>query len=198
MELRKTLKKRIGVLTRLKHLVPKESLKLAAEAIFTSKIRYGIATYLRPKLKAEDEGNQILKELTTLQNDMLRVITGKKLSDHETIANLRRKTGTMSVNQICIYHIMLETYGIVNLKSSTVLKDMMIRKIPKNKSAILRSEKIENMLQIPMNEGRNNGFNFYATSAWNKYQNWQKQENSTQLASQQKHSMREECTLRSA
>ena len=54
------------------------------------------------------------------------------------------------------------------------------------------------MLQIPMNEGRNNGFNFYATSAWNKYQNWQKQENSTQLASQQKHSMREECTLRSA
>ena len=102
----------------------------------------------------------------------------------------------MSVNQICIYHIMLETYGIVNLKSSTVLKDMMIRKIPKNKSAILRSEKIENMLQIPMNEGRNNGFNFYATSAWNKYQNWQKQENSTQLASQQKHSMREECTLK--
>ena len=122
LDLRKTLKKRIGVLTRLKHLVPKESLKMAAEAIFTSKIRYGIATYLRPKLQAEDESNHILKELTTLQNDMLRVITGKKLSDHESIANLRRTTGTMSVTQICVYHIMLETYGIVNLNSSPVLK----------------------------------------------------------------------------
>ena len=71
-----------------------------------------MATYLRPKLKIEDEGNKTLKELTILQNEMLRVITGKKLSDHETIESLRRKTKTMSVNQICIYHIMLETYGL--------------------------------------------------------------------------------------
>ena len=76
-ELKKTLKKRIGVLTRLKHLVPKESLKMAAEAIFTSKLRYGIATYLRPKLRQNEEGNKTLKELTVLQNDMLRVISGK-------------------------------------------------------------------------------------------------------------------------
>lgn len=196
MDLRKTLKQRIGVLTRLKHLVPKESLKMAAEAIFTSKIRYGIATYLRPKLKAEDESNQILKELTTLQNDMLRVITGKKLSDHETIASLRRTTGTMSVNQICVYHIMLETYGIVNLKSSTVLEDMITKKIPKNKSAILRSAKDENMLQIPVNEGRNNAFNYYAAKAWNKYQDWRKIEVSKKLINQQKTSWIEECRLR--
>ena len=79
LELKKTLRKRIGVLTRLRHLVPKHSLKMAADAIFTSKLRYGIATYLRPKLKIEDEGNKTLKELTILQNEMLRVITGKKL-----------------------------------------------------------------------------------------------------------------------
>ena len=125
LELKKTLRKRIGVLTRLRHLVPKKSLKMAADAIFTSKLRYGIATYMRPKLKIEDEGNKTLKELTILQNEMLRVITGKKLSDHETLENLRRKTKTMSVNQICIYHIMLETYGIVNLKSSPVLENMI-------------------------------------------------------------------------
>ena len=77
LDLKKTLRKRIGVLTRLRHLVPKQSLKMAADAIFTSKLRYGIATYLRPKLKIEDESNKTLKELTVLQNVMLRVITGK-------------------------------------------------------------------------------------------------------------------------
>ena len=117
------------MLTRLRHLIPKKSLKMAAEAIFTSKLRFGIATYLRPKIKRDDESNQNLNELTKIQNDMLRVITGKKLSDHVTLENLRRTTRTMSVNQLCIYHIMLETYGIVNLKSSTVLRKMLTKKI---------------------------------------------------------------------
>lgn len=90
--------------------------------------------------------NKTLKELTILQNEMLRVITGKKLSDHATIESLRRKTKTMSVNQICIYHIMLETYGIVNFKSSPLLENM-IRKRPSEKIETLRNAK---MLQIPV------------------------------------------------
>ena len=191
LELKKTLRKRIGVLTRLRHLVPKHSLKMAADAIFTSKLRYGIATYLRPKLKIEDEGNKTLKELTILQNEMLRVITGKKLSDHATIESLRRKTKTMSVNQICIYHIMLETYGIVNLKSSPLLENM-IRKRPSEKIETLRNAK---MLQIPVNQGRNNAFNFYAASAWNQFQKWLIDENINQTTRRQ-HSLQEECALR--
>ena len=192
LDLKKTLRKRIGVLTRLRHLVPKQSLKMAADAIFTSKLRYGIATYLRPKLKIEDESNKTLKELTVLQNEMLRVITGKKLSDHETIESLRRNTKTMSVNQICIYHIMLETYGIVNLKSSPVLENM-IKKSPNEKIETLRNAK---MLQIPVNQGRNNAFNFYAASAWNQFQKWLIDENNKQTPRRQQ-SLREECVLRS-
>ena len=164
---------------------------MAADAIFTSKLRYGIATYLRPKLKIEDEGNKTLKELTILQNEMLRVITGKKLSDHETIESLRRKTKTMSVNQICIYHIMLETYGIVNLKSSPLLENM-IRKRPSEKIETLRNAK---MLQIPVNQGRNNAFDFYAASAWNQFQKWLIDTNIKQTPRRQ-HSLREECALR--
>ena len=53
---------------------------MAADAIFTSKLRYGIATYMRPKLKIEDEGNKTLKELTILQNEMLRVIMTNSVS----------------------------------------------------------------------------------------------------------------------
>ena len=123
---------------------------------------------------------------------MLRVITGKKLSDHETIESLRRNTKTMSVNQICIYHIMLETYGIVNLKSSPVLENM-IKKSPNEKLETLRNAK---MLQIPVNQGRNNAFNFYAASAWNQFQKWLIDENNKQTPRRQQ-SLREECVLRS-
>ena len=84
-ELKKKLKQRIGLLKRLRHVIPKNVLRLAAEAIFTSKLRYGIASYLCPKLKDEPGSNATLKELTVIQNDMLRAITGKKLSDHKTL-----------------------------------------------------------------------------------------------------------------
>ena len=218
-ELKKTLKKRIGVLTRLKHLVPKESLRMAAEAIFTSKLRYGIATYLRPKLRKNDEGNKTLKELTVLQNDMLRVITGKKLSDQATIESLRKKTRAMSVNQLCVYHIMIETFGIVTLNSSKVLGKMLEKRQPGTQGVVLRSAHNEKSLHIPVNEGRNNPFNFYAASAWNQFHLWkylkdlkeeekrkasqQETEENQQLDSQQEnsansanseHSVGEECS----
>ena len=196
IDLKKTLKKRIGVLTRLRHLIPKKSLKMAAEAIFTSKLRFGIATYLRPKIKRDDESNQNLNELTKIQNDMLRVITGKKLSDHVTLENLRRTTRTMSVNQLCIYHIMLETYGIVNLKSSTVLRKMLTKKYSENNAPVLRSSKKDEMLQIPPDEGRNNAFNFYAATAWNKFQTWLKNENRKKQDNQHSITFEKECSLK--
>ena len=168
---------------------------MAAEAIFTSKLRYGIATYLRPKLRQNDEGNKTLRELTVLQNDMLRVITGKKLSDQATIQSLREKTRAMSVNQICVYHIMIETFGIVNLNSSTVLKKMLTKKQPGKQGAVLRSAHNEKSLHIPLNEGRNNPFNFYAASAWNQFHSWKHlREEKQRAASQQENSKRKECS----
>ena len=176
-ELKKKLKQRIGLLKRLRHVIPKNVLRLAAEAIFTSKLRYGIASYLCPKLKDEPGSNATLKELTVIQNDMLRAITGKKLSDHKTKESLRRETKTMSVNQICVYHIMLETYGILKLDSSPILKKMLLEK-QGNPNARLRSTTNSEMLQIPVNENRNNAFNYYAASAWNAFQSWKKKSGS--------------------
>ena len=172
-ELKRKLKQRIGLLKRLRHVIPKNALKLAAEAIFTSKLRYGIASYLCPKLRDESGSNVILKELTVIQNDMLRAITGKKLSDHKTKESLRKETKTMSVNQIWVYHIMLETYGILKLDSSPTLKRILLEK-KGNPNARLRSATNDEMLQIPVNENRKNAFNYYAASAWNAFQSWKK------------------------
>ena len=46
--------KRMGLLKRIKKRVSKEKLIIIAEAIFNSKIRYGIAAYLIPIFERED------------------------------------------------------------------------------------------------------------------------------------------------
>ena len=97
-KLKKKLRQRLGVLRRLKYSVPKSALKQIAEAIFTSLIRYGIAIYCKPKLTPQDPSNTTLKELTLLQNEMLRIITGKKRSDRVSIESLRKATETSNVN----------------------------------------------------------------------------------------------------
>ena len=51
------------------------------------------------------------------------------------------------------------------------------------------------MLQIPVNQGRNNAFDFYAASAWNQFQKWLIDTNIKQTPRRQ-HSLREECALR--
>ena len=73
---------------------------------------------------------------------------------------------------------------------------MITKTIPENISATLRGAKNRNMLNIPVNEGRNNAFNYYAASAWNKFQHWQNSETGKKLACQQKNSWSEECRLR--
>ena len=48
------LKKRIGLLRRIRRRVPKEKIVMIAEAIFNSKIRYGAPVYLNPIFDEED------------------------------------------------------------------------------------------------------------------------------------------------
>ena len=81
------LKKRIGLLRRIKNRVPQNKLVIIANAIFNSIIRYGIAVYLKPVFDEEDIKVKKLSKnatnLQTLQNPMLRVIFGiKKLNIH--------------------------------------------------------------------------------------------------------------------
>ena len=80
------LKKRMGLLKRIKKRVPKDKLIIIAKAIFNSKIRYGIAAYLIPIFKREDVKMEKLsphaKELQVVQNSMVRVILGLNRANH--------------------------------------------------------------------------------------------------------------------
>ena len=48
------LKKRTGILRRIKNRVPKNKVVMIAEAIFNSKIGYGVAVFLNPIYEEED------------------------------------------------------------------------------------------------------------------------------------------------
>ena len=105
------LKKRIGLLKRIKKRVPKDKLIIIAESIFNSKIRYGIAVYLKPTFDREEVKTEKLskhtKELQVVQNSMVRVIRGLKQADHINMKEVRKQINMLSVNQMSVYHLSL-------------------------------------------------------------------------------------------
>ena len=80
---------------------------MIAEAIFNSKIRYGVAVFLNPVYNEEDlKMKKFPKNTTalqTLQNNMIRVILKIDKKKHINMMHIREKINMMSVNQISIY-----------------------------------------------------------------------------------------------
>ena len=125
-ELSIELKKRTGILRRIRNRVPKEKINMIAEAIFNSMLRYGVAVFLKPVYDGEDLKSRKLPEntniLQTLQNSMIRVIYGLKIQNHVNMKNVREKIKMMSVNQIAVYHTLLEAYNVMSHLSSEQIK----------------------------------------------------------------------------
>ena len=119
------LKTRIGILARIKQRMPKNKLIIISEAIFNSKIGYGIAAYITPTFEREDLKHKKLSsnasELQVLQNDMLRLILGLKQKDHINMQQVREKIKMFSVNQMHL-SFTLETYNIKRKSASEQIK----------------------------------------------------------------------------
>ena len=111
-----TLKKRISLLRRIKERVNSEKLDMIADAIFTSKLRYGIAVYSSPKFEfnnMEQAMDPNIAKLQVIQNDLLRMQMGHTLKDHTNMQKLRETQKIMSVNQISCYHVAIEMSSII-------------------------------------------------------------------------------------
>ena len=164
-KLKTKLRQRLGVLRRLKYCLPKSALKQVAEALFMSKLRYGIAVYCKPKLNEQDSTNKMLKELTVLQNEMMRIITGKKCKDKVSIKYLRDTTKTTSVNHVACYHILMETYGVIHEGTSADLKKLLTHSI--NTHSMNTRSATQLKVSEPDNKGRKNDFVYYGAKLWN-------------------------------
>ena len=149
------LKKRIGVLRRIKKRVPKEKIIIIAEAIFNSLLRYGVAVFLKPIYEKEDLNMEKKPKntatLQTLQNNMLRVIFGFQLKNCVNMKNLREEIKMMSVNQISVYHTLLEAYNVmrhlsseqIQMKWKLIERKYALRSITKKKLNVPEKPKLK-------------------------------------------------------
>ena len=168
-ELCRTLNQRLGMLKRIKNKVNRDKLHIIAEAIFTSKIRYGLAVYSNPRTSEGESKDEDMKSLQVMQNDMLRVIYGHTRAEHINMKKLRAKTNMMSVNQLSTYHVVLEVYNVMYENSSSQLKYKMK---PVQGYYKLRTEidhKYRGELPVPERPSNNCvGFSYKGPTIWNK------------------------------
>ena len=165
------LRARIGILRRLYHKLPRDKLFIVAEAIFNSKIRYGIAVYLKPTFEEEEikSGHQYqaTKQLQALQNEMLRTICGFRKKDKKNVQKLREKWLMMSVNQMSVYHTIIEAYNVIHKGSSETIREKMVNQ-GQECAYNLRSRANGVMLVPAKTRMSCQGFSYYAAKLYNK------------------------------
>ena len=164
------LKKRIGLLVRIKNRLPRNKLVMVAEAIFNSKIRYGIPIYVNPVFEEEELKMKKLSKnatiLQTLQNTMLRIILGLNKKQHINMEKVRKNVNMFSVNQMSIYHTLLETFNVIRKSSSESIKKKWENKL-ENKY-LLRSGTTKDLI-IPEKPVKNcTGFTYLGAKLFNK------------------------------
>ena len=86
------------------------------DGLFMSKIRYGLQLYGKVRLTEECPKCENFKVIQKMQNDLLRFLSGNKVSDKVSIKCLLEKFKTISVNQLNAQIKLLEIWKSLNLE----------------------------------------------------------------------------------
>ena len=153
---------------RMKKKIPRGKLLMIAEGIFQSKIRYGVALYLNPVYEIEDVKARKLSteasKIQVIQNNMLRMIFGYKVSDEVNMEKLRMKIGMFSVNQLNCYYVLMEAFNIIRHGSSEKIHNKWL-----SRNQNLYSNRRQHDVKVPKVEHvRCQGFTFHAAKMWNQ------------------------------
>ena len=96
---------------------------------------------------------------------MIRLINGYTRSDHINMKELRAKTRLLSVNQLSVYHTVLEVYNVVWNNSSMQLKKKMQKM--QGSAYVTRSE-VRGDLPIPTKPSEGClSFSYKGPKLWN-------------------------------
>ena len=117
------LNKKLFLLKRLSHSLDFGSLLRIANAIFMSKIRYGLQLFGKVRWSIDDTIDGELNNLQKIQNKMVRQITKTKLSDKVCTEILLNKCNLLSINQIMGQIKALEAWKSVHLVGYSVTLD---------------------------------------------------------------------------
>ena len=107
--------------------------------------------------------------LQTLQNSMIRVILGVSKKKHINMQHTREKLKMMSINQMAVYHTLLEAFNIIRNSASEQIQTKWIDDAEKKYT--LRSS-AENDIKVPEKpKTRCSGFTYHASKLYNMLPN---------------------------
>ena len=161
------LKKKIGLMRRIRNRLTRGKMLMVAESIFNSKVRYGIALYLNPTFETEDVKARKLSveasKLQVIQNSMLRTIFNYRLLDKVNMEKLRNNIKMFSINQMNIYHVLLEAFNVISNGSAEKIQEKWMPGIEKH-----YSNRREFDVKVPsVDHVRCQGFTWFGAKLWN-------------------------------
>ena len=114
--------------------------------------------YLIPTYEEEDlKVNKLAKNTYTLQilqNQMIRAILGINKKQHINMKQIRIENNMMSVNQMSVYHTLVEAHNIMRNSSSEQIKLKWTDEFENKYSLRSKSNKILKVPEKPMTKCR--------------------------------------------
>ena len=162
------LNQKVALIRRMRDRLPRRKLIMMAESIFNSKVRYGIALYLTPVYEKEQvKAKQLSTEarkLQVIQNGMLRMIFGYRQRDMVNMEKLRKSIGMFSINQMNIYHVLLEAFNIINHGSAEKIQEKWLTPNDSHYS----NRRKQNVRIPKVNHTSCQGFSWNGAKLWNQ------------------------------
>ena len=105
---------------RLWEILPGKISVRSRKSIFYSKIRYRLALF-------GNERNPVINKIQKKQNDVIRMICRKNVSDRVSIPDLLSQAGFVRANQASIQHTLGECFKILNSDTNLNIKDRLVK-----------------------------------------------------------------------
>ena len=163
----KVLNQRISIIRRLREVIMTPQLISVGEALFNSKLRYGMAAYCTIRFTDSNPVNSDMQKLQVSQNSLMRLILGKRKVEHTSVESLLRQTGYLSVNRLAVYHTLSEMFATLKHNAVPSLTSEFVR--VENEFHNTRLSK-QDFLRLPkVKSRRHEGFIFKGTKLWNMF-----------------------------
>ena len=105
-----------------------------------------------------------IAKIQVVHNDLLRVIYGKTRQSHTNMQKLREEHKIMSINQLSIYHVAMDMFGIINNSSSDFLHEEF--KIEKKRYELRCND--DGQVRVPDKMKKScTGFGYIGPKLWN-------------------------------
>ncbi len=160
--IKSSLDQRIGLIRRLSYNMPRSVLKMLADALCFSKVRYCIAAFGQPRINKEESKVCAMEEIQVKLNTVMRIITGQRREDKVPISELLQRTKLPSINEMVVGAILKEMWMFLFYRGETYIKDALLYK--SNQSQITTRSKTDGDLEVgfPVNS-----FIYHGPKLWN-------------------------------